>query len=89
MLKSKPINVAEMLGLTRITRVTDVDVWNHLLTPTVKAMLGPITKVAEPVVMETIAGHFPGDEAANLNGHLLYGQNGYVRYPYISVCHRT
>lgn len=89
MLKSKPVNVAEMLGLTRISRVTDMDVWKHLLTPTVKGMLGPVTKVGEPIVMETIAGHFPGDEAANLNGHLLYGQTGYVRYPYISVCHRT
>lgn len=89
MLKSKPVNVAEMLGLTRISRVTDMDVWKHLLTPTVKGMLGPVKTVGEPVVMETIAGHFPGDDAANLNGHLLYGQTGYVRYPYISVCHRT
>lgn len=89
MLKSKPVNVAEMLGLTRISRVTDMDVWKHLLTPTVKGILGPVQTVGEPAVMETIAGHFPGDEAANLNGHLLYGQTGYVRYPYISVCHRT
>ncbi len=89
MLKSKPMNVAEMLGLTRISRVKDKDVWKHLLTPTIKAILGPVVKVGEPVVMETTAGHFPGDEAANLNGHLLYGQTGYVRYPYISVCHRT
>jgi hypothetical protein len=65
-------------------------VWEHLLTPTVKALLGPIVQIGEPTVLETTEGQFPGDEATNLNAHLLYGgQKGFVRYPYLSVMHRT
>lgn len=91
MLKFKSYDAAEMLGLTPIARtpVPDSMVWDQLLTPTVQALLGPITKFGEPTLFETVTGHFPGDEATNLHGHLLYGQKGFVRYPYISVCHRT
>ncbi len=91
MLKFKSWNTAAMLGVTPLSRtqVTDEMIWNHLLTPTVRALLGPITSFGEPTVFETTAGHFPGDESTNLNAHLIYGQQGYVRYPYVSVCHRT
>lgn len=91
MLKFKSCNAAEMLGVTPLSRtpVPDEMIWEHLLTPTVKALLGPITQIGEPTVFETAAGHFPGDESTNLNAHLIYGQAGFVRYPYISVCHRT
>ncbi len=88
---STSYNAAEMLGLTPLSRtpVPDSMIWEQLLTPTVKAMLGPVTSVGEPQVFETTAGHFPGDEASNLNAHLIDGQEGKVRYPYVSACHRT
>lgn len=88
--KFTKLDVDEMLGLTPIRQVSDKDVWKYLLTPVVKSLIGPVCKVGRPTLMETERGHFPGDEAANLNRHLLYGGSaGYVRYPYISVCHRT
>lgn len=86
------IDAVEMLGITPLARtlLTDEFVFQHLLTPTVRAMLGQVTSIGEPKLFETIAGHFPGDEANNLNEHLLYGgKAGYVRYPYISQLFRT
>lgn len=81
---------AEMLGFTRLTEVQDNEIWNHLLTPQVKALIGPISRYGEPQLMETIAGHFPGDTATNLNLHRLYaGSADYVRFPYISTMHQT
>ena len=91
MLIFKSFDTTAMLGVTPLSRaqVSDSMVWEHLLTPTVKAMLGPLKELGEPRLFETTAGHFPGDEATNLNAHKIYGQEGFVRYPYISVCHRT
>lgn len=84
------IDFSEMLGFTQICRISDAEVWRDLLTPVVRALLGPVTKYGHAQVMETVEGHFPGDEASNLNDHRLYGgKQGYVRYPYVSVCHRT
>lgn len=86
----KSVDFAEILGFTPVCRISDKEVWNNLLTPLVKALLGPITKPGENQLFETEQGHFPGDEASNLNNHLLYGgKSGYVRHPYISACHRT
>lgn len=90
--KNKSYDAAEMLGLTPLTRanLSDNFIAEKLLSPTVKAMLGPVIGSAKPLLFETIAGHFPGDEAQNLNDHRLYGgQDGFVRYPYVSVCYRT
>ena len=91
MLNFYSYNTAEMLGVTPLSRtpVPDGMIWEHLLTPTVKALLGPITQIGQPTVFETATGHFPGDEATNLNAHIISGQTGSVRYPYVSVCHRT
>ena len=85
-------DAVEMLGITPLTRTAlkDQFIFSCLLSPTVKAMLGRITDVSKPMVRDTIAGFFPGDEANNLNDHRLYGgQTGYVRYPYISQLYRT
>lgn len=91
MLTFNTFDSTAMLGVTPLSRaqVSDSMVWEHLLTPTVKAMLGPLKLLGKPRLLETIAGQFPGDEATNLNAHRLYGQDGFVRYPYISVCHRS
>ncbi len=88
--KFSKYDVADLLGFSRIAEVTDAEVWSCLLTPQVKALIGPITEFGQPQVMETEKGHFPGDEVTNLNKHLLYGgKGGYVRFPYISTFHRT
>ncbi len=91
MLKFESYDAAEMLGLTALSRtpVPDEMIWEHLLTPTVKAMLGPIVSIGKATLFETARGHFPGDEASNLNAHVIYGRKDHVRYPYISACHRT
>lgn len=91
MLTFKPFDSSAMLGVTPLSRtnVSDSMVWELMLTPTVRALLGPLKVIGEPRLIETTAGHFPGDEATNLNAHKIYGQEGFVRYPYISVCHRT
>lgn len=88
--KFKSFNVATMLGFTPIARVTDAEVWSHLITPTIRGLLGPIVSVRGPEVVETVQGFFPGDEVSNLNNHLLYGgQSGYLRFPYINTMYRT
>ena len=92
MQKEKTYKAAEMLGMTPLSRaeLKDSLIFDRLLSPTVRAMLGRIVHVSEPMIFETIAGHFPGDEANNLNDHQLYGgQKGFVRYPYTSLCYRT
>jgi hypothetical protein len=90
MSKFQKYDQAEMLGFTRLAEVQDSEIWEHLLTPQVKALIGNITKYGSPQVMETIAGHFPGDIATNLNLHRLYaGSADFVRFPYLSTLHKT
>ncbi|MBY0358516.1 MAG: hypothetical protein K2W82_10990 [Candidatus Obscuribacterales bacterium] len=84
------IDVLKRLGFTPICLLSDQEIWKHLFTPIVKALLGPITQIGPSELFDTVNGHFPGDEASNLNDHRLYGgKPGYVRYPYLSACHRT
>lgn len=83
MFKFPHLDVAEQLGITPICLVTDEQIWTHLVTPTVKALLGPIISQAAPELLETVKGKFSGDEVSNLNDHRLYGgKSGYVRFPY-------
>lgn len=83
-------NVTSLIGLTPIATVTDAQVWRYLLTPQVRALLGPITHYGEPQVKDTIEGFFPGDEVTNLNGHRLFGgSDKFTRFPYISTLYRT
>lgn len=91
MLKFPSYDTAEMLGVTPLSRTTvpDTMIWEQLLTPTVRALLGPIVSVGKPQVFDKITGHFPGDESTNLNGHVINGSKDGVRYPYVSICHRT
>ncbi len=81
-------NIPELLGVTPICMVTDEQIWTHLVTPQVRALLGEI-KTSELTVRETVAGDFEGDEVTNYNEHLLYGKQGFVRYPYINSLYRT
>lgn len=82
--------VMSLIGLTPIATVTDAQVWRYLVTPQVRALLGPITHIGEPQVKDSIEGFFPGDEVTNLNGHRLFGgSDKHTRYPYISTLYRT
>lgn len=88
------MNVPNQFGVTRISQVTDEEIWRHLVTPTVKGLLGSISKPGTTRVMDTVAGLFPGDEATNLNGHMFKDASGnlsaaYVRYPYYHTIYRT
>jgi hypothetical protein len=88
--KFQKYDQVEMLGFTRLAEVQDHEIWEHLLTAQVKALIGPITRHGLPQVMETIEGHFPGDLATNLNAHRLYaGTTDCVRFPYLSTLHKT
>lgn len=90
MSKFSEFDVAEMLGITPISQISDKDIWRYLVTPMIKGLLGPVVRTEPPRVMETTKGMFPGDEATNLNDHRLYGgQSGYVRYPYIYSSYKT
>ena len=82
---------AALLGFTRLVEIQDEQIWLNLLTPQVRALLGRIVRYGEPQVMETIKGHFPGDEASNLNGHRILDARGHplVRFPYVSTLHKT
>jgi hypothetical protein len=88
------MNLPSQHSVTRISQVTDEEIWRHLVTPTVKGLLGSIIKVESNQVLDTVAGLFPGDEVTNLNGHMLADANGklskdYVRFPYNHTLYRT
>lgn len=90
MFKFPHLDVQEQLGITPICKVSDQEIWNHLVTSTVKGLLGPIVSQAAPEVLDTIAGKFPGDEVSNLNDHRLYGgKTGFVRFPYTYSFYKT
>ncbi len=82
--------VLERLGYSRVCEITDEEIWETLITPMTKGLLGKILRKDPPKLMETVAGKFPGDEVSNLNNHLLYGgQPGFVRYPYLHTFWKT
>ncbi|HEY9772732.1 MAG TPA: hypothetical protein V6C81_02860 [Planktothrix sp.] len=90
MSKFNRFDVAETLGITPICAVSDGEIWERLVTPMTKGLTGPIVRVDPPVLVETTAGAFPGDEVSNLNDHRLYGgKAGFVRNRYIRTFHKT
>lgn len=77
-------NYPELLGVTAVCQISDEEIWQNLLSPITRALLGPVVRVRPPVVLETVEGLFPGDQASNLNDHKLYGgRDGFVRNPYV------
>ncbi len=86
-----PTQIAELLGVTPIALVTDDEIWQHLVTPTVKGLLGEV-KVKEPTrLMDTREGLFKGDSVSNLNHHDIKGADAMerVRFPYLHTMWRT
>lgn len=74
---------------TPISAVTDKQIWDQIVSPTVKAFLGPL-RSHESGFSETTQELFPGDHVSNMNGHLLYGaQAGFLRFPYIWTIYKT
>jgi hypothetical protein len=87
-------NVPELLGLSPICQVSDEDIWNHLITPTVKSLLGEKLIVEPTRLIDTVEGLFPGDQVSNLNGNLLPDETGKLvatklRFPYLHTLIRT
>jgi hypothetical protein len=90
MRKTKRHGGDEMLRVTPISRVSAEEIWNKVVTPMVKGLIGRPVRKDPPTKVETTTGKFPGDEASNLNHHKLYGgQEGYVRYPYVRTFWKT
>jgi hypothetical protein len=83
-------NYPELLGVTRVCQISDMDVWHHLVSPMTRGLLGEIVEVRPPRVIESLEGLFPGDHVANLNDHRLFGgQTAFVRFPYVTNFYRT
>jgi len=80
--------IFDLTRLTEIALVTDREIWSLLVTPMVKSLLGPIQS-SRVELRETQKGLFPGDDVSNLNGHKLYGKDGFVRYPYLYSLYKT
>lgn len=77
----------DLLGVTPICKVTDADIWKHLVSPRTRAILGAIRKVRKPVVSDSREGLFPQQDLSNLNDHRLYGGKNadkFVRFPYVT-----
>ena len=86
-----PTQIAELLGVTPIAHVTDDEIWQHLVTPTVKGLLGEV-QVKQPArILDTKEGLFKGDAVSNLNHHDIKGEDGRerVRFPYSHTLWRT
>lgn len=78
-----------VLRRTPISTVTDKQIWDQIVSPMVKAFLGPVQS-HESGFSETTVELFPGDHVANLNEHQLYGgQSGFLRFPYIWTLYKT
>lgn len=90
MSKFTTANYHELLGVSPVSQVSDEVIWENLISPITKALLGPILKSRAPQVLDTVDGLFPGDEAKNLNDHKLYGgEDGFVRFPYVHSVYET
>ena len=74
----------ELARQTPIAHITDRDVWQYMVTPVVKALLGPVTS-SRIELRDTAANIIPEDRIYNINDHRLYGGDTsqvYARFPY-------
>lgn len=86
-------NFLDLLGVSALARVTDEEIWKHLVTPSVKGLLGAIVSSEPAQALDTVRGFFSGYTVTNLNGHKLADEHGLtterVRFPYVSSIYRT
>jgi hypothetical protein len=82
-------NPKELARQTPVAEITDEQVWEFLVTPVVKALLGPV--VASKIVLTDQAmSVIPEDKVFNQNDHRLWGgQAGFVRFPYFHSLYTT
>jgi hypothetical protein len=73
---------------TPVAEITDEQVWNMLVTPVVKALLGPFRSSDGPRLRDDAALEIPEDTVFNLNGHVIDGKTDKARYPYFHTVYR-
>ena len=90
MFQKSHVQVVESLGVAPISLISDQDLWNTLVTPLARGMLGEIVRADQPRLTDKLQGLFDGDEATNLNDHRLYaGRTGFTRNYYLVSFYKT
>jgi hypothetical protein len=91
MFKESHVRVVESLGVAPVCLISDEDLWNDLVTPTVKGLIGTILRADDPVSTDRISGLFDGDDVSNLNDHqgLYGGRAGFTRCHYLVTFYKT
>jgi hypothetical protein len=81
---------AELLGVTDVCLISDEEIWQHLVSPMTRALLGPIVETRPIKVVEASVPQFEGDNVTNLNDHRLYGgRSDFIRFPYTLSFYKT
>ena len=84
MFQKSHMQVVDALGVAPICLISDEDLWNDLVTPLAKGLLGEFVRSDPPRLTDKLEGLFAGDEATNFNDHRLYGgQTGFTRNYYL------
>lgn len=82
-------STVDLLAITPVANISDEEIWDCIVTPYVKGLLGAI-RSRTIGVRETVAGDFEGDHVTNLNDHRLYGgKREFVRFPYVNCHYKT
>jgi hypothetical protein len=81
-------NPKELARQTPISEITDAQVWQYMVTPVVKALLGPIVS-SRIELRDTAANIIPEDKVFNQNGHVINGVEGAVRFPFYHSLYTT
>jgi hypothetical protein len=91
MFQESHVKVVESLGVAPICLISDEDLWNKLVTPTVKGLIGSIQRADAPRATDSLNGLFDGDEVSNLNDHqgLYGGKAGFTRCHYLVTFYKT
>ena len=91
MFQKSHVQVVQSLGVAPVCLISDEDLWNCLVTPLVKGLIGSIVRADPPRTTDRIAGMFDGDDATNLNDHrgLYGGQSGFTRCHYLVTFYKT
>lgn len=74
-------NPKELARQTPVAEITDAQVWQYMITPVVKALLGPVIE-SKIELLDTSANIIPEDKIYNINGHVIAGCNKRARFPY-------
>jgi len=81
-------NPKELARQTPISEITDAQVWQFMVTPVVKALLGPVLS-SRIELRDTAALIIPEDKVFNQNGHVIVGAENAVRFPFFHSLYIT